>query len=203
MLNIVEDIRGHGTLLVSFASGVNLHVSGNVTDFKNSINDLECDIIYLSDSEFRWYLSVVDETTKYLNNKVGQYDKVIFIGSSMGGFASLLFSALVRCDVSLNFSPQTSLKRLLDNEDDRFPKFTIGLEKYNTKFFEIKDWIRESDNCVRHIFYGESNKNDKWYVDEVKDIESVQVHPQETDEHNVAAFIKDKYGLKEIIKVYL
>lgn len=78
-----------------------------------------CDLIFYIDKHQCWYhkgingiTDNIDETILYLNNiiKYGNYEKVIFMGTSAGGYASILFGSL--CDNVTNvisFIPQTIL----------------------------------------------------------------------------------------------
>ncbi len=85
----------------------------------------ECDLIFYVDKKGCWYhkgikdiSNNISETVLYLNKTIknGNYEKVIFMGVSAGGYAAILFGSL--CDSVNNvisFMPQTILKNPIDS----------------------------------------------------------------------------------------
>jgi len=76
------------------------------------------DLLFYTDIHQCWYHKGIDgltnnigETVIYLNDKIKNYKKVIFLGVSAGGYASILFGSLCK-NVSyvVSFIPQTILK---------------------------------------------------------------------------------------------
>jgi hypothetical protein len=64
----------------------------------------------------KWYHRGIDgisknipETKEYLQRQIQGYKKVVFIGSSSGGYAAILFGSLLNVDSVLAFIPQTIL----------------------------------------------------------------------------------------------
>jgi hypothetical protein len=83
-----------------------------------------CDLIFFIDSQQCWYhngikdiTNNIDETIIYINGiiKSGNYEKIIFMGVSAGGYASILFgSKCNNVNNVISFIPQTILKNPID-----------------------------------------------------------------------------------------
>jgi hypothetical protein len=60
----------------------------------------------------------IKETTEYLREKIKGFEEVIFIGSSAGGYAAILFGSLLKVDKVIAFKPQTIVDILSDMNSD-------------------------------------------------------------------------------------
>jgi len=49
----------------------------------------------------------IDETVEYLKNELSSYKKIIFIGTSCGGYAAIMFGSLLNVTTVIAFLPQT------------------------------------------------------------------------------------------------
>jgi hypothetical protein len=116
---------GSSNLIVTFNSDANHRPEwkrGSKFEWKSSLVDntrmtINSDFLFLRDSKRRWYLDGICGTSKDLNETVyflkkecETYENVIFMGSSAGGYASILFGSLVEPGNVLAFTPQTDLK---------------------------------------------------------------------------------------------
>ena len=109
------------------------------------------DLLFYIDKNRCWYhkgiqniTNNIDDTVLHLNNiiKDGNYEKVIFMGVSAGGYASILFASL--CDNVNNvisFIPQT----ILDNPID-------------LKYSNLKNIINKN---VKYTIWGDTSVQDK------------------------------------------
>lgn len=113
-------IEGNQTLIISFG-GLGLQF-GQIPPFEflktlQQIVPQYTKHFYI-DIHRAWYHHGIDgistdiETTQlYLSNIIKSYDKVIFIGTSAGGYAAILFGSLLNVDKVIAFIPQTVLER--------------------------------------------------------------------------------------------
>jgi hypothetical protein len=79
----------------------------------------------------------VDTTVEYLKEKIKNFDEVIFIGSSAGGYAAILFGSLLNIEKVIAFRPQTTVE-LQEGIDDKY----INLKEYinkTTKYYIYGD----------------------------------------------------------------
>jgi predicted esterase YcpF (UPF0227 family) len=53
----------------------------------------------------------VEETVEYLSNEIKEYKKVVFIGSSGGGYAAILFGSILNIHSVISFIPTTIIRK--------------------------------------------------------------------------------------------
>ena len=80
-----------------------------------------CDLYFFIDRNQCWYhkgihniTNNIDETVNYLKNIIKNYNKIIFMGNSLGGYAAILFGSLCNVSFVISFIPQTILKNPID-----------------------------------------------------------------------------------------
>ena len=86
----------------------------------------------------------IDETVIYLNNIINKsnYKKILFMGVSAGGYASILFGSLCNINNVIAYIPITMFQnRMIDS-----------------KYFNLKNII---NNKTKYILYGNTNNKDK------------------------------------------
>ena len=104
------------TLIVSFAS---LNPTHTGFERKSSLLDFsqECpiDILYLRDQK-NWYIGslkgigeTIEDTTEFLETECKKYKKVVMVGGSQGGYASILFSSILKTFACIAIIPLTNL----------------------------------------------------------------------------------------------
>lgn len=174
MSSELEKICG-GKYLICCFGGMGLKLGGILPfEFLNylSINyENKCDLLFYIDKNQCCYhkglheiTSNIKDTVKYLNNKInnGQYEKVIFIGVSAGGYASILFGSLCNNVTNvISFIPKIKL----DNPIDK-------------TYTNLKDIINPN---VDYILFGDisiKNISDAHHISQchiLKDIKNVDI----------------------------
>lgn len=134
--------------------------------------------------------------------------KIIAVGNSGGGYAALLFGALLEADEVHAFSPKTfidPIKRIMHN--DMPPKTSIKhlLSLYihgQRKYFDLKKVFlaSASQKGNYHIYFAENNKKDNLHATHVKSISGIHLHPFQYDRHNLIRCLKQQGTLREIIQ---
>lgn len=128
-ISFVKVGQGAKKLIVSFAS--NEH-SG--FERKSSLMKLkyECnnfDVLYLR-NHGKWYLGGlsgigknINHTIAFLKKEFNKYDDVITVGSSAGGYASILFGSECNANTVIAYIPQTDLEYAIANCSPTKTKF--------------------------------------------------------------------------------
>ena len=140
---VLLDLNGKKNLLVTFG-GVQQGIGVPVFEFFNSISEIDCDKIFLRDFKQAWYQKGIDSTTnnpqkivEYLKKTISEnnYEKVTFIGNSMGGYAAILFGSILNVDKVVSFAPQSYLDiwNRLRNKEIRWLKKIIKIYFYPKK----------------------------------------------------------------------
>ena len=168
--NEYKIINGNKNLIICFG-GSALKFGGFLPfEFLNYLSSTytnNCDLYFFIDKYQCWYhkgikniTNNIDETILYLNNiiKNGNYEKVIFMDTSAGGYGAILFGSL--CDNIHNvisFVPQTIIKNPI-----------------NLKYSNLKNIINKN---TKYILYGDQSINDIDDVHHISHCENIEHLP--------------------------
>jgi len=157
-------INKNKNLIVSF--GGSALQFGNILPFEflnylSSIYINHCDLIFFIDDHQCWYhkgikdiTSNIDETTLYLNNiiKDENYEKIIYLGTSSGGYAAILFGSICNNVTHvISFVPQTIIKNPINLNYSNLKNIINENTKYilhgNESITDIND-VHHISQCV-------------------------------------------------------
>tara|TARA_B110000444_G_C18840828_1_gene598828 strand:- start:2492 stop:3187 length:696 start_codon:yes stop_codon:yes gene_type:complete len=147
-------------LIVSFAS-LNPKNTGfeRKTSLLNFSQECPIDILYIRDRK-NWYIGPlkgigekIEDTIGFLETECRNYKKVIMVGGSQGGYASILFSSILKTFACISIIPQTNLHICYKYK----PK-----GRNWRKLSKLKSWKKYAD-LKQHI-----NKETKYYVHQSK-----------------------------------
>jgi len=155
-------INGNKTLIVCFG-GMALQFGGILPfEFLNYLSSLYvdiCDLYFFIDKNQCWYhkgiqgiTNNIDETILYINNiiKNGNYERVLFMGVSSGGYGAILFGSLCNnVNNVISFIPQTILKNPINSN---YSNLTTVINK-NTSYLIYGDESVKNDNDNHHILH--------------------------------------------------
>ena len=129
-------------------------------EFLNYISSIyidTCDIFFFIDKNQCWYhkgikdiTNNIDETVVYINDiiKNGNYERVLFMGTSAGGYAAILFGSLCNnVNNIISFIPQTIIKNPINSN---YSNLKNVINK-NTSYFLYADKSVQDNNNVHHI----------------------------------------------------
>jgi uncharacterized protein YneR len=155
------DETNNTSLIISFAGSGDGVGMLNLFEFKNFLkqNYSNYDRHFYIDYDHVWYhkgikdiSTNIDETVKYLQEKINKYSQVIFIGSSAGGYAAILFGSLLKVNIVITFNAQTLLPAYRNGielqKEYRDLKFVINNE---TQYFIHGDISIKDENDLHHI----------------------------------------------------
>jgi len=163
-------IRGNKTLICCFG-GMALKMGGippfEFVRYLSSIYTGVCDLLFYIDTRRCCYHNGIEgisynieDTVDYLNHKIHshKYNKIIFMGVSAGGYASILFGSLC-ADVShvISFIPKVKLSTPV-----------------NKKYENLKD-IVNSNTTTKYILFGDmsiTNIDDHHHISQCEILES-------------------------------
>lgn len=135
--------------------------------------------IFIRDIHKQWYLyginseiNSIEKVIAFLAEETEGY-KTYFVGSSAGGYASVLMGSLLGVDRIYSYNSQFFLTDLLENSSEIVDPILFR-EKENSqisKYYKIKSYISDP----LKIFYFHSNKS-KWDVSQKKEIEDLGIN---------------------------
>jgi hypothetical protein len=131
-------------------------------NYLSSIYKNNCDLIFYIDIHQCWYhkgikniTNNINDTILYLNNiiKYGNYEKIIFMGISAGGYGSILFGSLCNNVTNvISFIPQTIIKNAIDSNYSNLKHIIND----NTKYILYGDISIKDINDFHHISHCEN-----------------------------------------------
>jgi hypothetical protein len=116
-------------------------------EFLNTLSEYspEYDKYFYTDSRKAWYnrgiesiSTTVEKTVEYLKEKISPYKQVIFIGSSAGGYAAILYGSILKIDHVIAFYPQTEISNFCLNCKDE-------------TYFDVKPFLNDK---TKYTLYG-------------------------------------------------
>jgi hypothetical protein len=205
------------TLLVAFG-GMPGHMGMPPFEFFNISQDLEVKKAYLRDLDRAWYHAGIrglgdspEQVAEKLRAVIADAgsSKVVFAGNSAGGWAALLFGALVDVDLVLAFSPQTTLLEadLRRINDQRWDRFLRGARRYDLLRDDLLDLrpVLEAhppaENARWAIHYASMYELDAFHAERLGDVPGVELdgHAGQRGGHGLIRALRDQGKLREIL----
>lgn len=108
-------------LIVVFSGNGHTGFSRKTSLMEKRYERNDFDVLYLR-NKGRWYLGGlngigknINHTIAFLKKEFAKYDNVITIGTSAGGYASILFGSVCNVNVTIAYYPQTDLEYAIAN----------------------------------------------------------------------------------------
>ncbi len=119
----------------------------------NVLKKFNTDTLLLKDPSMAWYLTGIDNlstdvrsTVDFIHKYTYKYDKLLFFGSSMGGYAAILYGSLVNHNNKIinAFAPQVSISHDVDVPNHwtiKAVKERVDpyISEYDKKFISLSD----------------------------------------------------------------
>jgi len=212
-IGILKDLRGSKNLLITFG-GIKQGIGIPVFEFFNSVSIIDCDKVFIRDFNQAWYqkgidndINTLEKTTHYIEKLLltQQYNKVCFLGNSMGGYAAILFGLKFNIDKVISFAPQTFINRFnrMLYLDFRWRKQISNIYKQKKKgIYDLKtifELYKNSTTKVK-IIYSIKHRLDKIHAERLKKYNQVHLVPMAKGGHAIVKSIRDNDGLLKLIK---
>lgn len=181
-------------------------------EFFGLLQDFDCGKIYIRDLDQVFYQrgvrglgdsipAAADELKKVLAGR----GTVAFVGNSSGGFAALMFGALVGADRVVAFSPQTFVSRKLRfvYRDDRWPEEIGAMRKLPNlkgRYLDVKRILAHDNGQTSYeVHYPMWNKLDARHALRLSSQRRLVLHPNRSKRHGVIRDLRDDGRLKTLI----
>lgn len=211
---ILMSLENKPNLLVSFG-GIRQGLGIPTFEFFNSLSNINCDKVFIRDFNQAWYqLGVDDEINswnrlKEILDKIivdNGYNKVLFLGNSMGGYGAMMFGTMLNVNHIVAFAPQTFInrKKRFIHLDFRWRKQMKRIHK-NKRIAEFVLNIKSHLDKVEYssqidIYYSDSHRLDKSHAKQLSDSNNVILHPFKDGGHAIVKTLRDNGELMKIIK---
>lgn len=205
---IWEELHGNPTLFVLF-SGLGVGNRPPTFVFSKFLTPYAgIDKLFIRDLRLEWYLtglgsltSDVESTASLLRDKISNYQRTVFIGTSAGGMAAILYGQLLQVDKILAFAPQTVLTEAKEKDygDTRWEPHMKRLRAKlrNSSYLDLAN-INPYSVAI-DIHHAAGCQVDSLHAGRLKG-ERLEIFAHEgTEGHLVALQLRDQGQLKKII----
>jgi tetratricopeptide (TPR) repeat protein len=189
-------------LLIVFASR-NDDRAHTKFQFRQLLSQVDIKKIFIRDVYDAWYnkglkniVDSIEGVAEYLKEQIEQIKpkKLITLGSSSGGYASLLFGFLLNADRSLAFSPQTKIPR-----PQPFPDSAL-LVDCDPRYFNLLDLEWGNVKTICGIHYSEDFISDKDAAIRMEKLANFKLYSYKAGKiHNIAGWLKNQGKLESIL----
>lgn len=200
------------TLLVCFTGG-GRELMMPPFDFLVSIHGLVAKRILLRDFRRAFYHHGVeghshdiDSTRTFLDREIARSGatRVVMLGTSMGGYAALLYGLLCAAHEVHGFAPVTALTPALQGFDaPGQPSWSSVLATLDGRYLDLAACYRATTavpRCYLHV--GEGNADDVVHAERLRGCRGVHFNYRPTAEHNIARYMLQRGELAELLKHY-
>jgi pimeloyl-ACP methyl ester carboxylesterase len=207
---VVDLEHDAGTLVIAFA-GLRGFLGGfPAFEFRNILSSVDVKSAFFRDHYAAWYHRGVvdvgpgiDSVLARLRELQREARRVVMIGNSAGGYAALLFAALLGCEAYV-FSPQTFidpdlLRRTGDTRWD--PELAALLDSgfFDQRYGDLAPLLEKSDGRFE-IFYGALDPVDWKHAEPVRELDQVTVNRIEDSDHQVVRYLRDSGWLLAFLR---
>ena len=179
-------------LIVSFGGCLQHFREKQTFEFYNFLNKHfpSHDKYFFIDKYFKWYNYGIDgissniyQTVKYLKSIISDYKEVLFVGTSAGGYAAILFGSILDVNTVLAFIPQTIIEG-----DDLDPSYKNLSQIINKK--------------TKYIVYGDESISDETNLHHIKHCYNIGHHKNVIIEKKQEIDMKEMRDSGELLNIF-
>lgn len=206
-------IEGSERLCIFFG-GISNGISIPPFEFYNSATILEYSKVFIRDFEQSWYHAglrgigrELHSTRDYLQSVIQEVSpkRCVFVGNSMGGYAAILFHALLGIGEAVAFAPQTFISPFMRwRYHDRRWRTQI-LKTYRVSLLRERVWdlkpfmMRTGSAPKVSIFVSTDDVMDYVHAMHLKDVPGVRIFERSGGGHGVVKLLRDNGDLPAIM----
>ena len=182
-------------------------------EFFNLTRDLDLSRVYVRDLEQSWYhaglpgvSSGVRDTAEFLARvaKDSGAVRLVLVGNSMGGYASLLFGALLGADEVHAFSPQTFIDpaNRARHGDARWSAQMASLHRGSpSPYYDLVPVLRDrAGGGTLTVHYSPADALDTVHAERLASLPNVRVKRYLEGGHNVIKYLRQIGALEQIVR---
>lgn len=213
-VGFVQDMSdSDDVVLVVFGSLLKPDVGGIPPfEFCNLVADVGVGKIFIRDLGQVWYHAgvlglgeTIPEVAKGLSSLLAGRRRVVFLGHSSGGYAAMLFGAMIGVDQVVATSPQTYLSRVRRriHHETRWRKETVALHQcptINRSCLDLKRALKKHRGPTQFdVYFGAGHHLDVSHAHRLRTIPAVTLHPLPEAGHSIVRRMRDDGKLLPII----
>ncbi len=130
--------------------------------------------------------------------------RIAVFGNSMGGYAALLFGALVGAHEVHAFAPQTFLSpwSLIRHRDFRWKRdiWRVYFSSDRSAYLDLREALRSANGTQFHVHFSAMNKLDAIHAHHLAGLGNVHLHDHPEGGHRVVKALRDNGTLQQIVR---
>lgn len=199
-------------MLIAFG-GIKLGLGMPPFEFFQLARDTPAHKLLFRDVHQAWYHrglpevgARIDEITGFIRREIHSAGtrRVAVFGNSMGGYAALLFGALVDAHEVHAFAPQTFLSpwRLLRCGDFRWKRdiWRVYFSRDAGRHLDLREALKLSTRTQFHIHFSSTNRLDAIHAKHLAGPANVYLRAYAEGGHRVVKALRDDGTLKQIVQ---
>jgi len=200
-------------LLVSF-SGLKRNPEGLPGfSLRGTLAGLVVKKLYLRDAQRAWFLrglegvtSNVEETAGFLRSEMAAAGarRLVLTGYSLGGFAALLYGAILNADEVHAISPQTFISFWLRWRagDHRWRRYVLPLHFSSTRrYHDLRPLLARFPHPSRlNVHFARDSRIDVLHADHVRDLPQIVMHEYAKGSHRLVTELRESGQLRTILE---
>ena len=209
-LLIPPDAATHGTTLIAFGGAYSAFGGIPPFEFLRIAEPLAARRVFVRDPRQRFYHYPIRGLGATIPDKVRTLRKVsrngplVVVGNSAGGFAALLFGALLDADVVLAFSPRTTIDQRHYVAAGEAVNSRVRAVNRNPRlqrdFFDLATILRQAEQRgAITVVYPRGNSTDRWHAERLRQCPAVQLRPMASDSHGLVRDLRDSGELLRLL----
>lgn len=172
--------------------------------------------VFVRDLQQAWYhrglleeAPSIEATAELLRQMIEEQrvKRLVVAGTSMGGYAALLFGALLGADTVLAFCPQTIIdpRRLEEMEDLRWTEYLgqlLDAGHLEPRWLDLRTQLPTSRRAKTHfdVFFDPASRLDLQHAERISGIEGVELHRYRGGEHLITRTMRDSGELTRVLR---
>src|ERR1043166_1107156 len=206
-----ESCPGSRAMLIAFG-GIKLGIGMPPFEFFRLARNVPAHKLFFRDVHQAWYhrglpgvASRLEGISEFLRTEVASngVKRVALFGNSMGGYAALLFGALIQAGEVHAFAPQTFLSPWLRlrHRDYRWRRHIrhAYLSADGFRYLDLRRTLRHASQTQFHIYFSSENRLDAVHARHLGGIPNVLLHDRSEGGHQVVKLLRDGGLLQQII----
>jgi hypothetical protein len=207
--------HGSTSLLIAFG-GIQGGLEIPPFEFFNATGGFPIKRLFIRDLRQAWYHqgvrghgSSIDELADSLAQLIAPYDieRLVVTGTSMGGYAAILFGSLLRADMAIAFAPQTVLDRgvleaIGDHRWDRDLDRVSARGGLDPRWLDLRRALpRSRAGQTRYeVLYDPQLDLDRAHCELLEGVPGVHLMPREGGGHSIARDMRDHGELEPLLR---
>lgn len=207
-----EPCAGSRSVMIAFG-GIKLGLGMPTFEFFQLARGMPAHKLFFRDVHQAWYHrglpgvgARIDEIAAFIRAEITSMGatRVAVFGNSMGGYAALLFGALVNAHEVHVFAPQTFLSpwSLIRRRDFRWKRdiWRVYFSADRSAYLDLREALRSATATQFHVHYSAKNKLDAVHARHLSGISNVHLHDHPEGGHRVVKALRDNGTLQEIVR---